>query len=159
MEVHEGAYRRRDRGAPQCDRRNGPRAVVELVRTYSRLGDEPVRRHRMKILLNTDHNVQGSAAFSTRIQTDLEVALTRFEDRLTRLEVHLGDESAGRTTGDDFRCLIEARPAGADPVTVTHHAGNLDEAVNGATDKLVSLLSSKFDRLESRQSRETIRDH
>ena len=113
----------------------------------------------MKILLNTDHNVEGSAALSARIQADLEVALARFEDRLTRIEVHLGDESAGRTTGDDVRCLIEARPAGADPVTVTDHADTLDEAVNGATDKLVSLLSSKFERLDSKQSRETIRDH
>ncbi len=112
----------------------------------------------MKILLNTDHNVEGSAALSARIQADLEVALTRFEDRLTRIEVHLGDESAGRTSGDDVRCLIEARPAGGDPVTVTDHADTLDEAVNGATDKLVSLLSSKFERLDSRQSRETIRD-
>lgn len=113
----------------------------------------------MKILLNTDHNVEGSAALGERVERDLATALTRFKDRLTRVEIHLRDESAGRTTGDDVRCLIEARPAGEEPVVVTHHAGTVDEAVMGATDKLVSLLSSKFERLESRESRATIRHH
>lgn len=111
----------------------------------------------MKIQVNTDKNIEGNEAFSERTEADLASALTRFEDRLTRVEVHLRNESAGRTTGDDFRCLIEARPAGMDPVTVTHHAATLLEALHGATDKLETLLTSKFERLEGQETRETIR--
>lgn len=113
----------------------------------------------MKIQVNSDKNVEGSEAFSERTEADLERALARFEDRLTRVEVHLGNESAGRSTGDDFRCLIEARPAGIDPVTVTHHAATLLEALHGATDKLETLLTSKFERLEGKETRETLRGH
>ena len=111
----------------------------------------------MKIQVNTDRNVEGGEALSERAEADLGSALTRFEDRLTRVEVHLRNESAGRTTGNDFRCLIEARPAGMDPVTVTHHAATLDEALHGATDKLETLLTSTFERREGQENRDTIR--
>ena len=111
----------------------------------------------MLILLNTDHNIDGNAAFGDRVEADLAESLARFKDRLTRVEVHLRDESAGRTTGDDVRCLLEARPAGADPVAVTHHADTFEKAIQGATEKLVALLSSRFDRLDSRHSRTTTR--
>ncbi len=111
----------------------------------------------MKILLHTDHNIEGNAAFAERVEADLRDSLARFKDRLTRVEIHLRDESAGRTTGDDVRCMLEARPAGADPVAVTHHANTPDEAIQGSTEKLVALLSSKFDRLEGKESRTTIR--
>lgn len=111
----------------------------------------------MKIQVNTDKNVEGSEPLGERIEADLASALTRFGDRVTRVEVHLRNESAGRSSGDDFRCLIEARPAGMDPVTVTHHAATLDEALHGATDKLETLLTSKFERLEGQETRETIR--
>lgn len=111
----------------------------------------------MKIQVNTDKNVAGSADLTERTEADVARALVRFESRLTRVEVHLRNESAGRTTGEDVRCLIEARPAGLDPVAVTHHAATISEALRGATDKLEALLSSKFERLESHDARETIR--
>lgn len=111
----------------------------------------------MKIQVNTDKNVEGNEAFSIRTEADLAAALSRFESRLTRVEVHLRNESAGRSTGDDFRCMIEARPAGTEPVTVTHHAATLLEALHGATDKLETLLTGKFERREGQQTRETIR--
>lgn len=111
----------------------------------------------MRIQVNTDKNIEGSEALSERAETDLESALARFEERLTRVEVHLRNESAGRSTGEDFRCLIEARPAGMEPVAVTHHAATLLEALNGATDKLQTLLTGKFERLEGQERRETIR--
>lgn len=111
----------------------------------------------MKIQLNTDKNIEGSEALSEPAEAHLQGALARFADRLTRVEVHLRNESAGRSTGDDFRCLIEARPAGMEPVTVTDHAATLDDALHGATDKLETLLTSKFERLEGQETRETIR--
>ena len=111
----------------------------------------------MKVQVNTDKTVEGSEALIEQTEAHLARALTRFENRLTRVEVHLGNESAGRTTGDDFRCLIEARPAGMDPVPVTHHSATLDAALHGATDKLETLLTHKLERLEGHETRETIR--
>ena len=102
----------------------------------------------MKIQVNSDKNVQSTADFNERTEADLAHDLERFENRLTRVEVHLSNESAGRATGDDYRCLIEARPAGMDPVAVSDNAATLDEAIRGASDKLRSLLTSTFERLE-----------
>jgi len=111
----------------------------------------------VKIQVNTDKNIDGNADLTAQIEADLANALARYEARLTRVEVHLRNESAGRTTGDDFRCMIEARPAGMDPIAVTHHAATLTEARNGATDKLEARLTSTFERNEGNESRETIR--
>jgi len=111
----------------------------------------------VKIQVNADKNVEVSADFARRVEADVASALARFERRLTRLEVHLREESAGRSTGEDVRCLIEARPAGLDPVAVTHDATTVSEALRGATERLTALLSSKLERLEGHRSRETIR--
>lgn len=111
----------------------------------------------MEIRVNTDHNVDGSQSFTEKVEGELAQSLTRFGDRVTSVEVHLRNESAGRPTGDDFRCLIEARPTGADPVAVSHQAETLDDALRGATDKLEGLLTRRFERREGHQSRGTIR--
>ncbi len=74
-----------------------------------------------------------------------------------RVEVHLGDESAGRSTGADMRCMLEARTGGQTPVCVTHHANTLDGAISGAVHKLHRLLGSRIGRLEDRSGRDSIR--
>ncbi len=111
----------------------------------------------MDILVNTDTNIDLDAETVGRIQADLAAELDRFGRRLTRIEVHLRDESAGRETLDDIRCLMEARPAGQDPVVVTHHADSVDTALGGATAKLDALLTSFFDRRRATRGRDTIR--
>lgn len=111
----------------------------------------------MLVLVNTDSNVDLDAGQIERIEADLESALGRFDQDLSRIEVHLRDESAGRETVDDIRCLLEARPSGLDPVVVTHHAASAAEALGGATDKLDALLASKLDRRSDHRVRDTIR--
>ena len=111
----------------------------------------------MEVLVNTDSNIDCDAEEVSRIKAGVTSAFGRFDHSLTRIEVHLRDESAGRGTGDDIRCLLEARPARQDPVTVSHQASTLDEALGGATDKLESLLTHKFDRLTDKDRRDTIR--
>ncbi len=111
----------------------------------------------MKVLINTDRNVHTDAGRERRIEDDLANALARFADHLTRVEVYLSDESAGRSTIDDIHCRLEARPAGQDPVSVSHQAMTETEALVGATDKLETLLTHKFDRLTDKDRRATIR--
>ncbi len=111
----------------------------------------------MKVLVNTDHNIDCDADEVGRIESDVQSAFDRFDHHLTRIEVHLRDESAGRDATDDIRCLLEARPTGQAPVAVTHHASTVAEALGGAMDKLDALLTSKLDRRRENKGGDTIR--
>jgi len=108
----------------------------------------------MQIQISTDKNVHGSDALARRLEGELESALARFSGRITRLDVHFGDEIDG---GVDRRCVLEARPAGHRPVSVTHHAGSVDEACRGAVRKLESVLESTYGRAFHHKGGETIR--
>jgi ribosome-associated translation inhibitor RaiA len=106
----------------------------------------------MKIQLNTDDHVDGSAALAAQVTATVEQALGRFREHVTRVEVHLSDENAGKSGPKDQRCMLEARLEGRQPVAVTDQAETLQQAVNGATQKLVRLLDSTLGRLnEHRQ--------
>ncbi len=111
----------------------------------------------MKVLVNTDHNVDCDADEVGRISSDVESAFSRFDHQITRIEVHLRDESSGKESVGDIRCLLEARPTGLDPMVVTHHADSVAEALGGATDKLDALLASKLDRRREHKGGDTIR--
>ena len=103
----------------------------------------------MQIQVNTDKNIEGSARMSAYFSETLEDALSRFTEQITRIEVHLSDENAGKEGSDDKRCLLEARLRGLRPVVVSHNAENLDFAVSGAIDKLVKSLESTIGKLRN----------
>ena len=111
----------------------------------------------MKIQVNTDSNIDGNDELTQRVEAEFETVLSRFGDRLTRVEVHLRDDVAGRSDGTDIRCLVEARPARQQPVAVTHHAATPEEAYSGAAQKLKNLLESSFGRLGDHKGAESIR--
>lgn len=111
----------------------------------------------MQIEVTTDRNVDGSDELIRQIEAEVEAALSRFSDQLTRVEVHLGDENAAKFGTADKRCMLEARPAGQQPVAVTNLAATLDEARRGALQKLENLLESKFGRRDHRKGGATIR--
>jgi hypothetical protein len=114
----------------------------------------------MKIQVNTDRNVDGSEAVVLWVEAEVESALERFEDRLTRVEVHLADESGEKDgSGADKRCLLEARPEGMQPVAVTDFSDTVEQAVIGATQKMQSLLNSTFGRVDGRDADATIRQN
>ena len=102
----------------------------------------------MQIQMNTDGNIEGHEALATQISSVVESALNRFSDHITRVEVHLSDENSGKKGGqDDMRCVLEARLEGRQPIAVTHQAATVDQAVDGAADKLNSLIESTLGRL------------
>ena len=111
----------------------------------------------MQIHISTDKNVHGSDALMRRVEEEFESAFSRSSERITRLEVHLGDEIAARAAGLDRRCVLEARLAGHGVVSVTHHAGSVTDACHGAIRKLESVLESKFGRLYQHKGGESIR--
>ena len=113
----------------------------------------------MQVQVNTDDNIPGRDALTRKVQDEVAFTLGRLERHLTRLEIHLGDENAAKSGGEDKRCMIEARPNGQQPIAVTHYAATLDEAWSGAARKLKNLLESKFDRLNDLKGSASIRDN
>jgi ribosomal subunit interface protein len=103
----------------------------------------------MQIQINTDNNIAGSARMKTYFTETLEDSLSRFNEQITRVEVHLSDENAEKEGGDDKRCLLEARLKGLKPVVVSHNAENIDLALSGAIDKLVKSLESTIGKLRN----------
>lgn len=109
----------------------------------------------MKIQINTDANIQGTEMLATRVSAEVEHALARFETRITRVEIHLSDESRGKSGQHDQRCMLEARLEGLKPMAVTDHAETLDKAVHGATQKLVHLLDHTLGRLHDQREKQS----
>ena len=113
----------------------------------------------MEIYVRTDNNIDGSGKLTAYVEREVAAALSRFSDHITRIDVHLSDESGGRATGADIRCMIEARPAGQTPVTVTDDAGSVDAALTGAIHRLSHLLESHEGRQQDQHARTSIRGH
>jgi ribosome-associated translation inhibitor RaiA len=109
----------------------------------------------MQIQINTDRNIKAHATFTAAITERIGNALSRFSDHVTRLEVHLSDENAGKSGQNDKRCMLEARLEGRQPFSVTHEAATVDQAVDGAVDKMLHVIENTLDRLHDRQRRGT----
>jgi len=110
----------------------------------------------MQIQINTDHNIKGNAALTTRVSGVVETILHQFSDHITRVEIHLSDQNSDKKGGNDnMRCMMEARREGHQPFAVTHQASTLDQAVNGAADRLAGLIGSTLGRLRDHRRHRT----
>jgi ribosomal subunit interface protein len=106
----------------------------------------------MKIQINTGHNIEGSAELNTYIETNLSTALERFDVAIMRIEVHLSDENAAKTSANDKRCLLEARLSNHQPVVVSHHADTIYQAIEMASNKLLRALDKIAGKLTDHTS-------
>ncbi|MDP3083640.1 MAG: HPF/RaiA family ribosome-associated protein [Rubrivivax sp.] len=111
----------------------------------------------MQIQLNTDKHVQGDDALAEWTERELKDKLARFRDQITRVEVHLSDVNGARVGDADKRCKLEARLAGRQPVTVSHDAGKVADALQGAAAKLVRALDTALGRVRDVRGRDSIR--
>jgi ribosome-associated translation inhibitor RaiA len=105
----------------------------------------------MQIQINTDGNIEGNDVLAQQVEAVVRGTLDRFSAQITRVEVHLSDENSDKKFGaGDKRCLLEARLAGLQPLSVSHQAATLEQAVNEAVEKLKRSLDSTLGRLDSR---------
>ena len=102
----------------------------------------------MQILINSDHHIKGGDSATQRVQSIVEAAVERFENRITRIEVHLSDTNGPKHGDREKRSVIEARVGGLRPIAVTHEAPNLLEALEGAAEKLKRALEHTLGRLD-----------
>jgi len=72
------------------------------------------------------------------------------------VEVHLSDVNSDKGGQNDKRCMMEARLEGRQPTAVTHQATTLDQAIDGATDKLKRSIERTLDRESTLKG---LRDH
>ncbi len=85
----------------------------------------------MTILLRTDNHVHGGARLTQFVESIVEGAVSHVRKQVTRVDVYVRDENGPKSGEQDFRCSMEARLGGMKPFAVTHHAGNMDEAIRG----------------------------
>src|SRR5690606_432511 len=102
----------------------------------------------MLIQFNTDNNISGNERLQAYVETLLNDSLSRFSSHLSRVEVHLNDENSHKEGQKDKRCMLEARIEGLQPVAVTHHDETIEQAINGALNKLKSALDTVIGKMK-----------
>ena len=104
----------------------------------------------MQVQVHTDSSLKSNAILTQTVEEAVENAVRRWTPRITRVEAHLSDINGHKGGADDKRCLLEARIGGLQPIAVTHQAGTLREAVDGAAEKLRKILENTISRLSDR---------
>lgn len=106
----------------------------------------------MPIQINSDNSTAVSEAAVEGMTAQLETALAaRFEDRLTRVEVYLAEETAPHASERMIKCTIEARPRGQQPLEVCARAVDVEAALHAATHKAITALDTHFGKMTDRK--------
>jgi ribosome-associated translation inhibitor RaiA len=90
-----------------------------------------------------------SDALDAHVRTQVERDCKHFLDRLTRIEVHVGDGNGGKHGKADKRCVLEARPRGMDPIAVTEDGDDLYLVVTEASRKLARAVGKRFEKADA----------
>ena len=106
----------------------------------------------MFVNVHTDNHIKGSDDLTRRVEDEVVGALGRFGEQIVTVEVHLNDVNSHKH-GVDKRCLMEARLAGLQPIAATHMAETLDEAIEGAAEKLERAIDHTVDKLSQHKGR------
>ena len=68
----------------------------------------------------------------------------------------MSDVNSDKKGGDDdMRCMMEARIKGRQPIAITHQAATVDQVVDGAVDKMVSLIETTLGRQQHQERNRT----
>lgn len=111
------------------------------------------QKHNMEnlqILIQTDKNIENSAGLEEHVRNSVNKAMAHFDERLTRVEVHLRDVNGDKYGDRDHECMMEARLRGLKPLAVTHADSNLHLAIAGASERLRNAVSNLVGRMEAK---------
>lgn len=103
----------------------------------------------MQIQINTDKNIDGNERLVNFYTSEIENELARYNEKITRVEVHLGDENSTKSGLNDKKCLMEIRIANMQPVVVTNFGETIEKAFFGAIEKAKKVLDSTFEKLRA----------
>jgi sigma 54 modulation/S30EA-like ribosomal protein len=96
----------------------------------------------MTIQFNTDHNLDGNEKFSVYFMELISTELSRYRERITRVEVHVTDVNGHKGGPNDKRCVMEARVKGRGPVVVTCTGDTPEQVIQAALQKLSLSMES-----------------
>jgi len=106
----------------------------------------------MLVQLHPGNDIDARESLADRAEQIVTDAVGRFADQITRVEIYMSDGNADKGGANDKRCAMEARIAGHQPVTVTHHAATVREALGGAAAKLERSLDHTLGKLNDRRA-------
>jgi hypothetical protein len=101
----------------------------------------------MQIQINTDKNVDGNERLVNYYTSELKRELARFDEKITRIEVHFGDENSEKFGLNDKRCLIEIRLEKKQPIAVTDYADTLEKSFYNTLQKSKKVLATTFEKM------------
>ncbi len=102
----------------------------------------------MQVQVHTDNHIEGKEGLAHWATESVKATLARFKDQITRVEVHFSDENSGKkSTLEDKQCTLEVRLEGHQPLVVKHHAANLNQALDGACEKMARLIGNTLGRI------------
>lgn len=104
----------------------------------------------MQIQFNTDKTISGDEKQQEYFSSQIAKGLDRFQDHITRIEVHLADVNGDKSGTNDIRCALEARMEGKQPTAVTCNEATVEKAVSGAIDKMKNALTTIIGRQQNR---------
>lgn len=109
----------------------------------------------MQIQINTDNSLEGREALFAHIRKVVTHALSHHSKHITRVEVHLADQNGAKGGSEDMRCAMEARPEGHQPIAVSIDAPTVHQAIDGAAEKLASIVENTLGKLHDERKRRT----
>jgi len=108
----------------------------------------------MLVLVHTDSNITGDERLKEYTEEIVHGSIDRFGNRVTRVEVQFSDQDGReKTKGDDKRCVLEVRLAGLHPLSVSHDAHKVKDALHGAVEKLEKLIAHTIEKHVDSQRR------
>jgi ribosome-associated translation inhibitor RaiA len=103
----------------------------------------------MQVHVNSPQ-MSGGESLQSWVGATVADRLDRYDEFLSRVEVHVSDENGQKSGSEDKRCQIEARPRNHQPLSVTHKAESLDLAVAGAAEKMHHALEHLIGKLTTK---------
>lgn len=106
----------------------------------------------MQVIINSDNQIDVHESFVEHWRAGIAGSLKRFDGWVTRVEVHLTDENSNsRGGGDDIRCLLEARPADRQPVSVEVRDESPEKALAEGIQTLGRRLGTMLDKTRTQK--------
>ena len=102
----------------------------------------------MLVQIHTDKNIEGGSRFTEYFTTEIKNELARFDEIVTRVEVHITDENGNKTTPNDKKCVIEARVEKKQPIAVTANADSAEKAFFEALEKIQRVLDTTVEKIK-----------
>lgn len=112
----------------------------------------------MHVEVNTSNGIENKDALQRWAADYLNEHLARFAQDVTTVSVQLTDENHGAKSGNDKRCMLEARLPSRAPLAVSNIGTTQDLAFRGAAEKLAHALEHALGKLDrEHRDRESIR--